>query len=274
MPKKQTVIITGGSSGIGKACAEFYGSKGYNIVITGRDQERLDAVSRSLKDSGYGTLGIQADAASETRACEVIDQTIKTFGSLDVLICNAGVSMRAMFEDLDLKVFKEVMDINFMGTVNYVKHALPHLLVSKGTIIGISSINGHRGTPARTAYSSSKFAMEGFFEALRTELLYREVHVLVASPGYTGTNIRSAALTADGKVQGGSPKDESKMMTAEEVAMHIYKGHMKKARGFILTPLCWWLNFLNHFVPRLMDKIVYNVLAKETDSPFNSNRSV
>ncbi|SMD32073.1 Short-chain dehydrogenase [Reichenbachiella faecimaris] len=267
MPKNQTVIITGGTSGIGKACAELYASKGYNIVITGRDTEKLNSVVQSFKNSGYPILGIQADAASESGAQKVIEQTIKTFASINVLICNAGVSMRAMFEDLDLKVFKEVMEINFMGTVNYVKYALPHLLESKGTIIGISSINGHRGTPARTAYSSSKFAMVGFFEALRTELLYRGVHVLVASPGYTGTNIRNTALTAHGKIQGESPKDESKMMTAEEVALRIYKGHQKKKRNFILTPLGWWLNFLNHFVPRLMDKIVYNVLAKEPDSP-------
>ncbi|MEP2027036.1 MAG: SDR family oxidoreductase [Reichenbachiella sp.] len=273
MPKTQTAIITGGTSGIGKACAELYASKGYNIVITGRDQKKLDAVVQSFESSDYTILGIQADTASESGAKEVVEQSINKFGSIDVLICNAGVSMRAMFEDLDLKVFKEVMDINFMGTVNYVKYALPHLLESKGTIIGISSINGHRGTPARTAYSSSKFAMVGFFEALRTELLYRGVHVLVASPGYTGTNIRNSALTAHGDIQGESPKDESKMMTAEEVALKIYKGHQKKTRNFILTPLCWWLNFLNHFVPRLMDKIVYNVLAKEADSPLKEKTS-
>lgn len=267
MPKTKTAIITGGTSGIGKACAELYASKGYQIVMTGRDANKLDSVVKSFEDAGHSILGIQADAASESGAQDVVEQTIKQFGSIDLLICNAGVSMRAMFEDLDLKVFREVMDINFMGTVNYVKYALPHLLESQGTIIGISSINGHRGTPARTAYSSSKFAMEGFFEALRTELLYRGVHVLVASPGYTGTNIRNTALTAHGDVQGESPKDESKMMTAEQVAQRIYKGHQKKTRNFILTPLGWWLNFLNHFVPRLMDKIVYNVLAKEPDSP-------
>ena len=267
MSKAQTVIITGGTSGIGKACADLYASKGYNIVITGRNQKNLDQVVESFESKGYTILGIQADAASESGAEMVVKQTIEKFHTIDVLICNAGVSMRAMFEDLDLKVFREVMDINFMGTVIYVKYALPHLLESKGTIIGISSINGHRGTPARTAYSSSKFAMEGFFEALRTELLYRGVHVLVASPGYTGTNIRNTALTAHGDAQGESPKDESKMMTAEEVAMRIYKGHQRKTRNFILTPLGWWLNFLNHFVPRLMDKIVYNVLAKEADSP-------
>lgn len=271
MPKAQTAIITGGTSGIGKACAELYASKGYNIVITGRNQERLDEVTKELSENGHAILGIQADAASEESAKEVVEKAIDTFGEIHVLICNAGVSMRAMFEDLDLKVFREVMEINFMGTVNYVKYALPHLLKSKGTIIGISSINGHRGTPARTAYSSSKFAMEGFFEALRTELMYRGVHVLVASPGYTGTNIRNVALTADGKVQGESPKDESKMMTAEQVAQRIYKGHIKKHRDFILTPLGWWLNFLNQFFPRLMDKIVYNVLAKEPDSPLKSS---
>lgn len=97
--------------------------------------------------------------------------------------------------------------------------------------------------------------------------MYRGVHVLVVSPGYTGTNIRNSALMADGSVQGESPKDEGKMMSAEQVAHHIYRGQIKKKRDIILTPLGWWLIFLNKFVPRLMDRIVYNVLAKEADTP-------
>lgn len=264
---RKTALITGGSSGIGKACAELYAAQGYNVVITGRNQERIDQVIRNIESHKVKGLGLIAEVNDEAKTIEVINHAISRFGTIDVLICNAGMTMRALFEDLDLEVFKHMIDVNLMGSIYYTKYALPHLLKSKGTIIGISSINGHRGTPARTAYTASKFAMEGFFEALRTEVMYRGVHVLVVSPGYTGTNIRNSALMADGSVQGESPKDEGKMMSAEQVAHHIYRGQIKKKRDIILTPLGWWLIFLNKFVPRLMDRIVYNVLAKEADTP-------
>jgi short-subunit dehydrogenase len=263
----KTVIITGGTSGIGKACAILYASYGYNVVITGRNKGRLDEALQTITSSGAQAIGINVDANSDEGAQEVIAQTIDKFSTIDVLICNAGITMRALFEDLDLDVFKNVMDVNFMGSVYYVKYALPHILESKGSIISISSINGHRGTPARTAYTASKFALEGFFEALRSEVMYRGVHVLVVSPGYTGTNIRNTALTAHGEIQGESPRDESKMMTAEQVAKVIYKGQLKKKRDIVLTPLGWWLNFLNKFMPRLMDWIVYKVLSKEANTP-------
>jgi len=263
----KTIVITGGSSGIGKACAELYGKNGYNVVFTGRDEKKIESVASSLREQNIDCLGIAVDAASEQGAKMVIEKALQKFGSIDVLICNAGISMRALFEDLAIDVFKKVMDVNFMGTVYYVKFALPHLLKSKGTIIGMSSINGRRGTPARTAYSSSKHAMEGFFEALRAEVMNRGVHVLVVCPGYTGTNIRNTALTADGKAQGESPRDESKMMSAEKVASYIFAGQKKKKRDIVLTPLGIWLIRLNKIVPALMDKIVIRVLAKESDSP-------
>ena len=176
--------------------------------------------------------------------------------------------MRALFEELDLEVFKKVMDINFWGTVYLCKAAMPHLLKSKGSIIGISSINGHRGTPARTAYTASKFAMEGFFESLRTEVMKKGVHILVVSPGFTGTNIRNAALTAKGNSQGESPRDEGKMMTAEEVAEKVIKAHQKKKRDLVLTSQGKLVVFLNKWMPATMDKLVYNAMAKEEDSPF------
>ncbi|MFY0652993.1 MAG: SDR family oxidoreductase [Cyclobacteriaceae bacterium] len=264
----KTVIITGGSSGIGQACAIEYGQKGYNIVFTGRNPQRIQETEKMLSENGIDCLGLSVDAASLKGAEVVIAKTIEKFDSIDTLICNAGISMRALFKDIDLEVFQQVMDINFMGSVNYVKCALPHLLQSKGTIVAVSSINGHRGTPARTAYTASKYAMEGFFEALRTEVMYKGVHILVVSPGFTGTNIRNTALTADGSVQGESPRDETKMMTSKEVAQTIYKGQQKKKRDIVLTTQGKLAVFLNKWMPGRMDKIVYNVMAKEPDSPF------
>lgn len=264
----KVVVITGASSGIGKSLALEFGQKGSKIVFTGRNEERVKLVSDELSKKGIENLGLVLDAASEDDNKKLIDETIQKFAALDILICNAGISMRALFEDLSLKVFKQVMDINFYGALYATKFALPHIIKSKGSIIGVSSINGHRGTPARSAYTASKYAMQGFYEALRTEVMKKGVHVLVACPGFTGTNIRNTALTASGEVQGESPRDEQSMMTADEVAQAIYKATVKRKRDLILTTQGKLAVWLNKFIPGRMDKIVYNVMAKEPDSPF------
>lgn len=266
--KDQVVIITGGNSGIGKAMALKYGQEGAKIVLTGRNKERLSEVERELTDQGITNKVIQADAASEEDNQRLVNETIEQFGKIDVIVCNAGISMRALFTELELDVFRKVMDINFWGTVYLTKAALPHILKSKGSIIGISSINGHRGTPARSAYTASKFAMEGFFESLRTEVMKKGVHILVVSPGFTGSNIRNAALAANGKPQGESPRDEQKMMSAETVANKVFSAHKRRKRDIVLTSQGKLVVFLNKWMPATMDKLVYNAMAKEPDSPF------
>lgn len=266
--KDKVVIITGGSSGIGKALAIEFGKLGSKVVITGRNEERLNAVGRELDGLNTPNLCLKLDVSREADNVLLVEETIKAFGGIDILINNAGISMRALFEEIDLKVFQKVMDINFNGTLYATKYCLPHILESKGSIVGISSINGYRGTPARTAYTASKYAMNGFFESLRTEVMHRGVHVLVACPGFTGTNIRNAALTADGSSQGESPRDEGKMMTAAEVARGIVKAIRKRKRDVVFTSQGKLAVFLNKWMPGRMDKIVFNVFAKEPDSPF------
>lgn len=264
----QVVIITGGNSGIGKALAIQYGAQGAKIVLTGRNLDRLEEIKSTLSAMNVEHLALKADAASEVDNQMLVEKTIEHFGRIDTLICNAGITMRALFEDLDMDVFKKVMEINFWGTVYLCKAALPHILKSKGSIIGISSINGHRGTPARSAYTASKFAMEGFFESLRTEVMKKGVHILVVSPGFTGTNIRNTALTASGGTQGESPRDEGKMMSAETVAKKVFSAHKRRKRDLVLTSQGKLVVFLNKWMPATMDKLVYNAMAKEPDSPF------
>jgi dehydrogenase/reductase SDR family member 7B len=264
----KVVVITGATSGIGRSCAKIYGSAGATLVVTGRSDEKLTTLSNELQQLKIKHLAIKADAASEVDNKRVIEQCIDAYGRMDILIANAGISMRALFEDLDMEVFHKVMNTNFFGAVYITKYALPHLLKSQGCIVAVSSINGHRGTPARTAYTASKYAMEGFYEALRTELMHRGIHVLVVSPGFTGTNIRQAALMADGSIQGESPRDEAGMMSADEVANRMLKATLQRKRDLVLTfqgKLAVWLN---KFIPGTMDKIVYNTMAKEPDSPF------
>ncbi len=266
---RPVAVITGGSSGIGRALVHKYAQEGYAVVFTGRNEERMKGVEKELKNSEHGEyLALRLDAASKEANQELIDRTIEAFGRLDVLVCNAGVSMRALFSDLDIDVFEQVMKINFFGALYATKFALPHILKSKGSIIAISSINGWRGTPARTAYTASKFAMQGFYEALRTEVMKQGVHIMVVCPSFTGTNIRNHALSVDGDVQGESPRDESKMMSTEEVAIKIFRAMKKRKRDRIFTVYGWLTIFLNKWMPGKMDTIVYNVMKKEPGSPF------
>jgi short-subunit dehydrogenase len=266
--KNKVVIITGATSGIGEACALVFGKEGAKIVITGRSPEKLELATKKLQDAGIEVFPILADAGSEADNKRMAEDVIREFGQIDVLINNAGISMRALFQDMELQVFKKVMDTNFWGTVHATKYCLPAILESKGSIIGISSINGYRGTPARTAYTASKFAMNGFFESLRTEVMKKGVHVLVACPGFTSSNIRNNALKADGSVQGESPRDENQMMSPNEVAESILIATLKRKRDLVLTLQGKLVVFLNKWLPSFMDGVVYRQMAKEKDSPF------
>lgn len=175
--------------------------------------------------------------------------------------------MRALFKDLDLDVMRQLMEINFFGTVYCTKYAMGQLLKHKGSVVGVSSIAGFQGLPGRTGYSASKFAMQGFLDALRVENLKTGLHVMTVCPGYTESNIRNVALTANGSLQGESPREEKKMMTSEEVADHVYNGVVNRKREVVLTAQGKLAAFLRKFFPRLVDRMVYDALAKEPNSP-------
>lgn len=265
--KDKVVVITGGTSGIGRALAATFGNRGSKVFITGRNQEALDKTVAELSDEQIIVRGILADSASEADNIRMVETVIAEAGHLDVLICNAGISMRALFEEVTMDAFRRVMDINFYGTVYATKYALPHLLASKGSLVGISSINGRRSTPARSAYSASKFAMEGLLETIRTEVMDRGVHVLSVCPGFTASEIRKKALNAAGEQQMNSPREESKMMTAEEVAELVYRAITHRKRDLVITLQGKVAVWLNKLFPSLADRIVYNVMKKESGSP-------
>jgi len=267
--KNKVVIITGASSGIGKACAEKFGNEGAKLVITGRNAANLDETAQWLTQKGIEVLSVVSDVALAADCKRIVDETIAKFGKIDVLINNAGISMRAVLNDTELSVIEQVMQINFFGTLYCTKYALPHLLKEKGTVVGVSSIAGFVGLPGRTGYSASKFAMQGFLEALRTENIKKGLHVMIACPGFTASNIRNTALAADGSAQGESPREEDKMMTAEEVATHIYNGVVNRKRQVVLTAQGKLVVFLSKFFPAFVSKMVYNTMAKEPNTPLS-----
>lgn len=267
--KNKTVIITGASSGIGLAAARAFACQGAKLVIAARNEAALTALSVELKKSGAEVLAVKTDVSVEDECRKLIVDAAGHFGGIDVLVNNAGISMRALFAGLHLDVIRRLMDVNFWGTVYCTKYALPYLLQSGGSVVGVISIAGHVGLPGRTGYSASKFAVRGFLDALRTENLKTGLHVMVVAPGFTASNIRNAALTADGSPQKESPRDEHNMMSAETVANHIVSGIIHRRRNIILTFKEGKLTvFLNKFFPTLLSKLAYKHMAKEPDSPF------
>ncbi len=266
--KDKVIIVTGASSGIGQALAREAMQQGMRVVLAARRTEPMQQMAQELSWPADRYLIVKADVSEENDCRQLVEEAINTFGQIDVLINNAGISMRALFSDLDLDVIRKLMEVNFWGTVYTTWHALPHLLKSRGSVTGVSSIAGFRGLPGRTGYSASKFAMHGFLEALRTENLHKGLHVLVACPGFTASNIRKTALAADGSAQGESPRDEGSMMSAQQVAQHILRAVDKRKRTLILTRQGKLTVWLNKLFPALTDRLVYNHMAKEPDAPF------
>lgn len=266
--KNKVIIITGASSGIGKALAFEAARQGAKLVLAARNERHLREITDEIKSFNENIIYCVTDVSKESECANLIHNTIDTFGKIDILISNAGISMRALFIDTNLEVIRRLMDVNFWGTVYCTKYALPYLMQTKGSIVGVSSTAGFIGLPGRTGYSASKFAMQGFLEALRIENIKNGLHVLIAFPGFTSSNIRNTALNGDGSPQGESPRNEEKMMSAEKVAVIILNGIKRRQRNLILTFEGKFLRQFNRVIPNLIDKSIYKVMSKEPDSPF------
>jgi short-subunit dehydrogenase len=266
--KNKIVIVTGASSGIGKATALRFAQKGAHLVLAARSVAKLNILSEQLTPFGVEVLIVPTDVSIEADCKNLMDKALEKFGRIDVLVNNAGISMRAAFADIELDVLKKVMDVNFWGTVFCTRYAMASILISKGSIVGVSSIAGYKGLPGRTGYSSSKFAMHGFLESVRIENLKNGIHVLIACPGFTASNIRNTALDANGSVQGETPRDEQKMMQPEEVAKAMVAAVEKRKDRLTLTANGKLTVFLNKFFPKMVDKLVFNHMSKEPGSPF------
>jgi short-subunit dehydrogenase len=259
----KVVVITGGSDGIGKALVELYLNKGAKVATCARNYQKLYQLQAA--NTGKPLFIHATDVSKEIDCKGFIDAVIMEFGTIDILINNAGVSMRALVQDVDFDTIRRVMDINFWGTVYCTKFALDHIIKNKGTIVGVSSIAGYRGLPGRSGYSASKYAVNGWLEALRTELLESGTNVMWVCPGFTSSNIRNAALNSKGESQGESPMDEGAMMSSEECAGHIANSIDKRKRTLVLTFTGERAVFMNKFFPALADKLVRKFFFKNNE---------
>ena len=267
--KHKVAVITGASSGIGEALAYEFAALGARVVLAARNEEKLTAIAARITSQGGrgNVLAVVCDVSREEDCRELVASAVEAFGGIDILICNAGISMRALLDEVDTEVLRRLVDVNFWGTVYCTKYALPYLQASHGTIVGVSSVAGLHGLPGRTGYSASKYAMTGFLETVRIENLHKGLHVMIACPGFTATNVRFTALTADGTPQGKTPREEGKMMSAEEVARRIIKGIRRRKRLLLMEWEGRGTHLIKKFAPGFLDRMFYKVMAKEPDSP-------
>ena len=258
--KGKTIAVTGGSDGIGKAMVELLLAAGANVSTCARSEQKLQLLQTTY--SSKSLLCVATDVSIYEDCKNFINKTIAQFGGIDVLINNAGISMRAELKDADIDVFKKIMDINYHGTVYCTKLALESIIKNKGTIVGVSSIAGYRGLPGRSGYSASKFAVNGWLEAVRTELLDDGVNVMWVAPGFTKSNIRNVALNEKANAHGESPMDEQSLMTSEECAQHILNAIVKRKRTLVLTFTGKRTVFMNKFFARWTDRLTRNFFYK------------
>ena len=265
--KDKVIIVTGASSGIGRAMAIEGAKLGAKIVVAARNEEAMQQVVDEIKANGGEAFWVKVDVSQKDNCKNLVDKTLEKYGKIDILINNAGISMRALFDQMKIEVFEQVMNINFMGTVYCTHAAIKEILKQKGWVVGVSSGAGIAPLPGRTAYSASKFAMYGFLRTLMAENLGRGLKTLVVHPGFTATNVRFRALTADGTPQGETPRKEEKMQTPEYVAKRTFKAIYKGKTLLYLSAEVKLIYLLQRLSPKLSMIAAYKAMKKEPNSP-------
>jgi short-subunit dehydrogenase len=252
----KVVIITGASEGIGRALSLKFAGQKAKVVISARNEKRLNELKSEIESLGGSALLVPTDVTDKNACKNLIESTVEAYGQIDVLINNAGRTMWTPFDKIeDLSIFKQIMDLNYLGCVYCTYYALKYLKKSKGQIVGVSSVAGLNGVPSRTAYAASKHAMFGFFDSLRIELKDTGVSVTMIAPDFVLSEIHKRALDGSGNSLGKSPMQESKIMTADECSVLIMNAIEKRDRILITSfrgKLGRWMKLI---LPSVVDKI-------------------
>jgi short-subunit dehydrogenase len=262
--KGKVIIITGASSGIGKELALQFAQQGAYLSLGARNADRLKMIMAECLEYRTQVISIPTDVTIQEQCSNLINQTLKHFGRIDILINNAGRSMWVNFEEVkDLNLFEQLMRINYLGSVYCSYYALPYLKQTQGLIVGISSLTGKTGVPTRTGYAASKHAMAGFFDSLRIELSNYNVGVTVIYPGFVKTEMRERAFGPDGKALGESPMQEGELMSVEKCAQQIISAIQKRKRELVMTSrgkIGLWMKLI---APSLVDRTALKSITVE-----------
>ncbi len=253
--RDQVAIVTGASAGIGRALALRLAGEGARVALAARRADRLEQVAAECRQRGGEALVVPTDVAAEEQCQALVEQTITAFGRLDMLVNNAGFSVSALFEDLpDLRLFQQVMAVNFSGAVSCTYYALPHLRQSHGRLVVVSSMGGKVAIPRNAAYSASKFALQGFYDSLRIEVARHGVSITAIHPYWVISEFHEAQLDKHGAPHGarGRAFYNARMMTADRCAAVVLAAARRRRREALMGPgaLAVWLKAL---APGLVD---------------------
>ena len=263
--RDQVVIITGASAGIGSALALQLAQQGAKIAIAARRSERLERVAEDCRALGGEVLVVPTDVSDEAQCKALVEKTVAAFGRLDMLVNNAGLAASALFDEFpDLNLFRHTVEVNFYGAVYCTYYALPHLKQSKGRIVAISSLGGKATIPYNSPYCASKYAMHGFFDSLRMELVRQGVSVTIICPWWVATEFHAAQLTKNGSPRGASRGKDyytSKTMTAARCAEITLHAAEKRRREVLMGPgvLAVWLKVM---APGLLDWLAVKIFLE------------
>ena len=261
--KGRRIILTGASEGIGRALALELAARGARVALAARDRERLDSLAQDCRARGGEALAVPTDVTSQQDLEWLVAETVKSFGGVDVVIHNAGITMWSRFDALqDLSIFERLMEVNYHAPVRLTSLALPHLKQSRGLIVAVASLAGMTGVPERSAYAGSKHAMVGFFDSLRIELAGSGVGVCVVAPDFVVSEIHKRAIGPDGEPLGTSPMKQAKIMTAAECALHIVRGIEKRQRLVLMTARGKLGRWLKLVAPSLIDRIAAKAIRQ------------
>jgi NAD(P)-dependent dehydrogenase (short-subunit alcohol dehydrogenase family) len=263
--KGKVVFITGAAGGMGRALSRRFGRAGARLALTDMDGAAVRILSGGLAGEGVEALGIELDVTDEAACRNAVDIVVTHFGSLDVLVNNAGITHRSAFSQTSGAVYRKVMDVNYFGSLHCTQAALRHLVRGQGLIIVMSSIAGFAPLLGRTGYSASKHALHGLFDSLRTELRITGVDVTIVCPGFTATNIDKNALDGDGRTTSHPQSKVGKVAAPEEVAEAVFRAAVRGRRLVVLSGVGRMTRVLTRVYPALYEWIMARSLRSELE---------
>lgn len=262
MLNNKTIWITGASSGIGEACAYLFAKDKANLILTATRTDKLKEVQNKCINIGAKCEILPYDLSDLDNIDELTDKAVATFGKIDTVFLNAGISQRSKTLDTSYKVDEKIMTVNFFAPVKITKRLLPEMIKNGGGTIAVtSSISGKFGFPLRSAYASSKFAVYGFFETVHAEYYNNNIRVVMVCPGRIKTNISYNALEADGTKHAKMDEGQDSGMSAEKAAKKIVKAINKRKPEVLVGGKELIMVYIKRFLPGLAGKLVRKVSA-------------
>jgi NAD(P)-dependent dehydrogenase (short-subunit alcohol dehydrogenase family) len=262
----KTVLVTGAGGGLGRAIALRFAQAGARIAAVDKNATGVEGLRAEIENRSGQCLALPCDITDAATCAQAVAATIQRFGTLDVLVNNAGMSQRSGFAVTDIAVIRRVMEVNFYGAVHCTKAALPHLVAARGLIVAVSSVAGYTPLIARTGYAASKHAMHGFFESLRTELAPAGVDVMMVCPSFIATRIDRNALGGDGQPVRHAQVTIGDPLSPDTVAERILAAAERSRRLLLVGRTAWQAWWVSRLAPRLYEKLMARRLKGELES--------